>query len=140
MASRRPVAEMIDASALELEIEDLPHERTAVTLVALAHATRDQQTWGGLGYWDQLAARVLLATYRAATLPGWWEQMCRAMGCGQPTTAADRQTLARALAVDPAHVLDTLASHTDAICLRVRLAWDLHYRPRAAAPDPETLL
>ena len=145
MTRRPPVAELLDASAAELEITDPPAERAAITLVALAHATRDQATWGGLGYWDQLAARVLLATYRADSLPGWWEQMCRAMGCGQPSLAADRQTLAATLAYpDPRAVLDTLATHTDAVCLRVRLAWEHHYGARPTPdPDPtnqETLL
>lgn len=132
--ARHPVDQMIAASAVELGIDDRPDERTAVTLAGLAHATRDRHTWGGLGYWDQLAARILLATYRADDLPGWWEQMCRTMGCGQPGDVKDREALARALAApDAAGVLATLAAHTDAICLRVRLAWES--RTRAPADD-----
>lgn len=134
-----PVLDLLGASAAALDITDPPAQRTAVTLAALAHTTRDRATWGGPTYWDQLAARILLGTYRADTLPAWWQQMCRSMGCGQPSLAADRQALAAALAQpDGPAVLDHLAGATDAVCLRVRLAWEHHYGPRRTQTTTDT--
>jgi hypothetical protein len=42
------------------------------------------------------------------------------------------------LAVAPGPVLDALATRTEAVCLRVRLAWELHFGARKT--DQEEML
>lgn len=137
--ARPPIEQMLTTSAVELGIEDDDVTAAAVRLVAAAHATRDASTWGGLTYWDQLAARVLLGTYRADDVAGWWEQMCRAMGCGQPTKAEDREMLARALSAPSGPVMEALGERTEALCLRVRLAWDHSPKQEQASDTQEAM-
>lgn len=138
--ARDSVVSMLAASASDIGADEgAPEFARAVRLAAMAHATRDAATWGGLTYWGQLAARLRMATYRADTLPGWWEQMCQSMGCGQPYLAEDRRQLAADLAAGGPTELGLIGDATEALCLRVRLAWDLAREARATDAEEAPL-
>lgn len=120
----------------------------AERLVALAHDTRDRDVWGGdraITYWDRLPDRVRTACYAGPTLAAWWERMSRQLGCSPPSLSTDRALLAATLACgDDAAVLDELRRHTEALCLRVRLAVqldrDLRTTKTTSTPTEESML
>lgn len=142
-APRRPdVVDLLAAAAAEIGPVDGP-AATAELLVAVAHATRDWEVWGGsraLEYWDRLPERVKVATYRGPTLGHWWSAIARQLGCSQPARKEDRQALAAALACgQDSPVLAALRARPEELVLRVRLAHDLHRQTnKPGTPDTDT--
>lgn len=98
----------------------------AELLIAIAHATRDRDVWGGeraLTYWDRLPEKIRTACYAGPTLDHWWQRISTTFGCSQPRSDDDRAALAGALGGgDDGAVIAVLRTRTAAICLRVRLA------------------
>lgn len=100
-------------------------EHVAERLLLLLHYGIDwTDGWVGryrITYWDRiLPDRVVVATYRADTLRGWWAGVSMELG-STPRTAAERLELEQLLAADPAPVLRLLREQTDALALRTRI-------------------
>lgn len=115
-----------------------PVAARAALLVAVAHSTRDRDVWGGdraITFWDRFPERVRGACYGGPTLDHWWQRMVATLGCHQPRNPRDRVTLTGALSGggDRA-VLDVLRTRSDALCLRVRLAHQIHRDGTAPTP------
>lgn len=75
-------------------------------------------------YWDQLLPdRVIVATYRAATLRRWWREVAAELGSA-PRSPAERRELEQLLRADSAPVLEVLRLETEPLLLRVRIVAD----------------
>lgn len=84
-------------------------------------------------YWDQiLPDRVVIATYRAATLRRWWTEVATEL-TSAPRNADERDELERLLREEAEPVLRVLRCETEALLLRVRIVADA---VRYAKQDP----
>lgn len=97
-------------------------------LLLLAHFGMDWTSWIGgyrTRYWDVLLPdRVVVATFRADTLLGWWSVLVGELPTS-PRTAAQRLEVGQLLTdPDPEQVLTALRLHTDALVLRARIVAD----------------
>lgn len=115
---------------------------TAERLLLLTHYGIDwPNSWVGryrTTYWsDLLPDRVLKATYRCNTLPGWWTQVSADLDSA-PRNGAERSEVA-ALLQDPSRpVLQLFRDQSQALLLRVRLVADA-VRDQQATTGAETL-
>lgn len=101
---------------------------TAQRLLLLAHYGIDWSNgWVGryrATYWDKvLPDRVIVATYRAATLDRWWSEIAVELGTS-PRNAAERAELAQLLRQPDSPVLHLFREETEALLLRVRIVAD----------------
>lgn len=97
---------------------------TAERLLLHLHYGIDWTGWlGGYRerYWDALLPdRVLVATWRAASLPRWWDDVAVELGSTPRTPAARREV--EALLREPARpVLEMMREETTPLILRVRI-------------------
>lgn len=97
---------------------------TAERLLLHLHYGIDWTGWlGGYRdrYWDALLPdRVLVATWRAASLPRWWDDVAVELGSTPRTPAARREV--EALLREPARpVLEMIREETAPLILRVRI-------------------
>lgn len=97
---------------------------TAERLLLHLHYGIDWTGWlGGYRerYWDALLPdRVLVATWRAASLPRWWDDVAIELGSTPRTPAARREV--EALLREPARpVLEMMREETTPLILRVRI-------------------
>ena len=101
---------------------------TAERLLLLTHYGIDwPSSWVGryrTTYWsDIFPDRVLKATYRRNTLPGWWTQVGTDLDSA-PRNATERREVATLLQEPPRPVLQLLREQSQALLLRVRLVAD----------------
>ena len=72
-------------------------------------------------YWeDLLPDRVLVATYRAATLPRWWDDVAVEL-TSSPRTPPARREVEQLLREPHRPVLEVMREETTALILRVRI-------------------
>lgn len=119
----------------------MTNDDTALALIRLAHRNMDWDTWGGgrrIRYWDALEETVRASTYRGRTLGGWWEALCRTMGCGTPGNSALRAELADLLTADNQRaILKTLRTRAGVLVLMLRVEQDGKRQAREAAQAEE---
>ena len=108
----------------------------AERLLLLAHYGVDwEHGWIGSRralYWERiLPDRVVVATFRAATLPRWWEELAGELGTA-PRNAQERMELQTLLRTPAPAVLEVLRLETEALLLRTRITADAVRQTRVA--------
>lgn len=101
---------------------------TAERILLLLHYCIDWNTgWVAnyrTTYWSNLLPdRVIVATYRANTLPRWWSDVASELGA-QPRSADERRELEQLLRAEAQPVLEHLRYDTQALLLRTRITAD----------------
>lgn len=113
----------------------------AERLLLLLHYGVDWDSWVAgyrATYWDQvLPDRVVVATFLADTLHGWWTHVSHDL-CSTPRDTGQRREVVQLLASDPLPVLAVLRSHTPALVLRVRVIAEAVRATRPDAAGPST--
>lgn len=114
---------------------------TAERLLLLIHYGID---WTGDGwvtrhrrsYWDRLLVdrRVITATYRSATLRGWWADVAGELQSA-PRSAEERHELEHLLRGDDIATLELLRSQSEALLLRTRIVADAVRAARDSRKD-----
>ena len=123
------------AAAPHLPVLDGPAAQ-AERLLLLIHYGIDWRTgWVGAyraTYWEKLLAdRVVIATYRCASLRRWWREVSAALDSA-PRSPAQRGELAGLLNGDDQGVLEVLRTESEALVLRVRIVADAVRAARTA--------
>ena len=122
------ITERMKALDADLGAADDDVTSAATFLVAAAYDGRDRDVWGGdraLSFWDRFPDRIRAACYRGPTLGHWWDAISHELGATAPTRVEDRKRLAQILVMPADPVRSALTGQTQALCLRVRLAWQL---------------
>lgn len=118
---------------------------TAERLLLLLHYGIDWNTsWVARyrpKYWDTLLPdRVLVATYRHATLPRWWSDLAADLTAA-PRSSAERAELAALLSSPGLPVLEVMREEVQALTLRTRITAEAvraHRPPPPREPPPAT--
>lgn len=110
---------------------------TAERLLLHLHYGIDWTGWLGAyreRYWDALLPdRVLVATWRAASLPRWWDDVAVELDSTPRTPAARREV--EALLREPARpVLEMMREETTPLILRVRIVAEAVRQARGDRP------
>jgi hypothetical protein len=139
MADRATLRTRLDRLADEVGAPD-PPLAAAELMVAAAYVGRNRDIWGGdkaLTFWDRFPDRVRAACYRGPTPAHWWEAISRMLDVVAPAKVEDRRALVAALGhSDGTAVLSALRTQPEALCLRVRLAFQLSREDSATSQAP----